>query len=60
MGGASTRMYNLDYFQSLQLNLILGQALDYLSQGVLSKLIWAGNNSDGKGATFSFTFPLSL
>src|SRR5919106_6055249 len=36
---------------------ILGQALDYLSQGVLSKLIWAGNNSDGKGATFSFTFP---
>src|ERR671919_1146116 len=35
---------------------ILGQALDYLSQGVLSKLIWAGNNSDGKGATFSFTF----
>jgi hypothetical protein len=39
MGGASTRMYNLDYFQSLQLNLILGQALDYLSQGVLSKLI---------------------
>jgi hypothetical protein len=59
MGGA-TRMYNVDYFQSLQLNPILGQALDYLSQGVLSKLIWAENNSDGKGATFSFTLPLSL
>jgi hypothetical protein len=46
MGGASTRMYNLDYFQSLQLNLILRQALDYLSQGVLSKLIWAGSGRE--------------
>jgi len=50
-----------NYSQNLHPNRLLEQVLDCISKGIVEGhggKIWAHNNSEGKGATFTFSIPL--
>ena len=54
-------IYYIDFFQGLLNHRQLEQAFLYISKGIVEAhggKIWAMNDIDGKGATFSFSIPL--